>query len=363
MRKLLILFFLLPLLIGTAAGAEWYETQAELFGVPSLERELPQEAGAAMKGLSPTKQSSLREGLTGIWEQIRSQSSGILQSSAALILRLLAVVLVCRLAEQQQGATMTRAAAMAGALGVAACCASDIRGMIGLGQKTLDEVLSFSNVLLPVMTSAAAASGSAASAAGMYTVTAVFTNLFIRFSRGILVPAVYGYLALALTDSAVQEERLKKLRELLGWCIRHGLRITMYLFTGFLTATGILSGAADAAALKAAKMSMSGMIPVVGGILSEAAETVLAGAGLLKNAVGTYGMIAVAAIFLLPFVRMGVQFLAFKITAALSGVLGSRLCGLLDAVSEAMGFVLAMTGSAALMSLLSCCCLMKVSSL
>ena len=214
-----------------------------------------------------------------------------------------------------------------------------------------------------ILAAAAAASGGSVSAGGMYTVAALFSNLLIRFSKGIVYPAVYGYLALALTDSTVQEERLKKLRELIGWCIRNALRIMMYLFTGFLAVTGIISGAADAAALKAAKVTMSGMIPVVGGIVSEAAETVLAGAGLLKSAVGTYGMIAVTAIFLLPFIRMGMQFLAFKMTAALSGVLGSRICGLLDAVAEAMGFVLAMTASAVLMSLLSCCCLMKVSGL
>ncbi len=362
MRKLLILFLLLPILTSWVSAVQWLDTQTELFGIPALEDGLPPGAESAMEGMTPTEQSSLREGLSNILKSIRSESSGILRSAAALMLRLLCIATICRLAEQQ-GEPMRRSAAMAGALGVAVCCATDIKGMIGLGQRTVEELLSFSNLLLPVLTSAAAASGGSVSAGGMYGVAAVFSNLLIRFSKGVVYPAVYGYLALALTDSAVQEDRLKKLRDLIGWCIRNVLRIMMYLFTGFLAVTGIISGAADAAAVKAAKVTMSGMIPVVGGIMSEAAETVLAGAGLLKSAVGTYGMIAVTAIFLLPFVRMGVQFLAFKMTAALSGVLGSRLCGLLDAVTEAMGFVLAMTASTAVMSLLSCCCLMKVSGL
>ena len=47
---------------------------------------------------------------------------------------------------------------------------------------------------------------------------------------------------------------------------------------GYLTASGAIAGSADAAAVKAAKMTISRAIPVVGGILSDAAETVLAGA-------------------------------------------------------------------------------------
>ncbi len=363
MRKLLIVCLLIGLLTAPVFATEVLDEQAELFGVEELEKGLPQEAEMAMDGLSPTKQTGLWEGLTGIWESIRGQSNGILRSSASLILRLLAIVMLCRLAEEGQSEPMRRSAAMAGALGVAACCATDLRGMIGLGQKTVEELLAFTDLLLPVMASATAAGGATVSAGGMYAVAVVFSDLLMRFGKRLLIPAVYGYLALALTDSAVQEERLKKLRELLGWCVQKLLRTGMYLFTGFLAVTGLLSGTADAAALKATKATLSGMIPVVGGIISEAAETVLAGAGLLKSAVGTYGMLAVAAIFLLPFLRMGAQFLAFKLTSALSGVLGSRLTGLLTAVSEAMGFMLALTASSALMCLLSCCFLMKVSVL
>lgn len=363
MRRLLILGIICFLLTGTVSAAEVMQAQADLFGVSDLEKGLPDEASEALEDLSPMEQISLRDGFRGIMESIRDKSNGILKTAAALMLQLLGIVTICRLAEEGKGESVTHAAAMAGSLGVIACCASNLHGMIGLGQRTMEEISTFSKLLLPVMASAASAAGAAASAGGLYAVTAVSSNVLISFSQGVLLPVVYGYLALALADSAVQEERLRKLRELLGWCIRQGLRIGMYLFTGFLTVTGILSGTADAAALKAAKLTMSGMIPVVGGILSDAAQTVLTGAGLLKNAVGTYGMLAVAAIFLLPFLRMGVQFLAFKITAALGSILGSRLCGLLDAISEAMGFLLAMTASSAFMVLLSCCCLMQVGSL
>lgn len=70
---------------------------------------------------------------------------------------------------------------------------------------------------------------------------------------------------------------------------------------GYLTASGAIAGSADAAAVKAAKMTISRAIPVVGGILSDAAETVLAGAGVLRGTVGVVGMLVVLAICLTPF--------------------------------------------------------------
>ena len=62
---------------------------------------------------------------------------------------------------------------------------------------------------------------------------------------------------------------------------------------------------ADAAAIKTAKMAISRAVPVVGGILADAADSVLAGAGAVKNTVGAAGLLAVLAVCLLPLMRLG----------------------------------------------------------
>jgi stage III sporulation protein AE len=53
----------------------------------------------------------------------------------------------------------------------------------------------------------------------------------------------------------------------------------MLAFVGYLTVSGVIAGSADAVAIKAAKSRRLRMVPVVGGILSDAAETVLAAPG------------------------------------------------------------------------------------
>ena len=171
---------------------------------------------------------------------------------------------------------------------------------------------------------------------------------------------VYIFLAFSIGCSAIGEDILKRLRDFLKWLVSWCLKIVLYVFTGYITITGIVSGTTDQMALKAAKLTISGAVPVVGGILSDASEAVLVSAGLVKNAVGVYGLIAIAAIAMGPFLRIGVQYLLLKLTAAVCGVFGNKkTTELVGDFSSAMGILLAMTGAVCLILLISMVCFMK----
>ncbi len=359
MRKLMIALLTLLVLTVPATAADLTTAQGELFGVDELEKGLSGDAASLLEDYDPMVQADFGTGAAEIFSEAVRQSGSAVKTSAATLLRVLAVLTLCQLAESFGQTRASKATAMAAALGITACCAADLHTMVGLGKTTMEDITNFSGLLLPVMAAAATATGAAVSAGAMYTVAAFFSNLLIRVCRYLLIPLVYAYVGLAMAGDALEEDRLTKLRELLGWVIKTGLKAVMYLFTGFLAATGILSGSADAAALKAAKLTLSSVVPVVGGIISDAAETVLSGAGLLRSAVGTFGMLTILAFFALPFCRMGISYLTLKLTTALSGVVHHRHSTLLEAITDAVGFLLAMTGSSALMSLLSCCCFFK----
>ena len=127
-----------------------------------------------------------------------------------------------------------------------------------------------------------------------------------------------------------------------------------------MSITGVVSGATDTAALKAAKLTISSVVPVVGGIMSDASEAVLVSAGLLKNSAGIYGILAIIAICLDPFIRIAAHYLLLKATAAVCVVFGSKkVTGLVDDFAVAMGLLLAMTGAVCLMLLISIVCFMK----
>ena len=147
---------------------------------------------------------------------------------------------------------------------------------------------------------------------------------------------------------------LKKMAGMRKWVVTRSLTTLLILFVTYLTVSGAIAGTTDAAALKAAKMAISTAVPVVGGIISNAAETILVGAGLLKNTVGVFGMLAVLGICLVPFLRLGVHYLTYKFCGAMTAMLAdSRLAQLIDGISTAFALILGMTGASALLLLVS----------
>jgi len=99
---------------------------------------------------------------------------------------------------------------------------------------------------------------------------------------------------------------------------------------------------------------------VVGGILSDASEAVIVGTGVVKNTVGVSGMLAIIAICISPFLKIGVQYLLLKLTAAFCDMFGvKRVSSVIQAFSTAMGILLGMTGAVCILLLISTVCFMK----
>ena len=247
---------------------------------------------------------------------------------------------------------------LGGVVAVGVLMLSPARNSIRQGVACVEELTEYGRLLLPVMTSAMAAQGGVTAATALYAGTAVFTALLSTVISKFVVPMVYLFLALSVANGACGN--LDKLRDLLKWLITWCLKALMMGFSAYMGITGVLSGSVDAAALKATKLAIGGMVPVVGGMLSDASETVLVSAGLVKNAAGVYGLLAVLAVWIGPFLRMGAQYLVWKGATALCGLFApKRLTGVVSDFSTAMGLLLAMLGTVCLFWLVSTVCFLK----
>jgi stage III sporulation protein AE len=81
---------------------------------------------------------------------------------------------------------------------------------------------------------------------------------------------------------------------------------------------------------------------------------------MVRNAAGIYGILAVLAIFLLPFLKIGCHYLLLKLTGSVCAVFGVKRCtDLIGDFSAAMGLLLAMTGSVCLFQLISTVCFLR----
>ena len=341
MRKSMLILLLAWWLVAPTWGAE-------------LPREVRDALPAAAEEITEELEdpASLSEGLSRLWDRALGYVEEAVRQSIGGGVVLLAAAVLCALTEECMDAAGGNVP-MAGALAITLAAAGSVKTMMGLGQETVEELNTFSKALLPTLSAAVAASGGIVSASVRQVATIFFVDLLLSLIRGLLLPLVYFYVAAAAADAMLPGRRLAGI----STAIRKGtvwlLTGALALFTLYLTVSGAAAGSADTVTARLARSAV-GVLPVVGSILADAADSVLAGAGAVKNTVGAAGLLAVLAVCLLPLVRLGVQYLVYKAAAFLAGILGAeQLTGLIDALGGAFGLIFGMTGACGLLLLIS----------
>ena len=316
---------------------------------------IPEQAAERM----PRSTDSFGEGLAELAERAMENLYPYWKEATGSCLAVMAVGMMASLLRTCPGMGK-RALDLIGATAVSMVLLSSSRSMIRLASETIQQLSDYGKLLFPVMTAAMSAQGGITASAGLYTGTAALDLLLGSLLSGFLVPAVYLFLGLAVGNAATGEALLKRLQDLIRGAVSWCLKTVITVFTTYMSITGVVSGTTDAAALKATKVTICSAVPVVGSVLADASEAVLVGAGLMKNAAGIYGILAVLAIFLEPFLRIGVQYLMMKAAAALCSVFTEgSLTTLAEDFASAMGLLLAMTGSVCLLLLISTVCFLK----
>jgi len=321
--------------------------------------ELP-KAGGETDTFVPEVSDSFLEGFWTVVRYCVRELNPALSEAGTVCVQVMAIVIFGTLFQGISEKGSFRALELASAIAVGCILMRTSASMIHLGEETVRDLSEYGKLLLPVMTGALAAQGGAASSAGLYAVTAFLDSVLSSLLTRLILPALQMYLGLAIANSATGEQTLGKLRDFCKWSMTWVLKTSLYIFTGFLSITGVVSGTTDAAAMKAAKITISGAVPLVGGILADASEAVLVGAGVFRSCAGVYGLLTVSALFLTPFFRIGTQYVLLKLTGAVCSALGPGSASrLVSDFGEAMGLILAVIAVQTVLLIVSTVCFMR----
>lgn len=232
--------------------------------------------------------------------------------------------------------------------------------MIGLGRQAVADLSGYGKLLVPILTTSLAAEGAYTTSGALYGATTAFSAILNGLISNFIIPLLYVYLCVAIVNGILSDDALKRLRDLAKGMTVWSMKAIMYAYTAYMTLTGVISGTVDATALKATKIAISSAVPVIGGVLSDASETVLLSAGITKNTVGIYGLLVMISLWIGPFVKIGVQYLLLKLTGAVVGMFASKQnTELLNDFTSAMGMVLSMIGIQTLLLIVSTVCFMR----
>ena len=360
MKRLIIFVLAAVLLSAHAMASDIFERQAASLPLNDLEQTIPAESRDLMGNVSPTDEGAFFESARDIFRRAISYLGGYASEGIACCAKILMIVLACSLAQSSDRKELRAGVLLAGSAAICLCFTGDYRTMASLGAETIGSFEAFSEALLPLLCATASATGAVGSANAIYAVSVFFFHLLTKLLRVILLPLLSVYLAVAACDAALGASTLSGMKKTISGFLKGTLKTILFVFSAFLTVTGITSGSVDAVSLKAAKLGISSAVPIVGGMVSDASESVLASLALLHNSVGAFGMLSALSIGLIPFLRVGIQYALLQGTSALCAVTGaSELSELVRDTASVMGFLLAATGICAIFVFLSCICYLK----
>ena len=237
-------------------------------------------------------------------------------------------------------------------------CAGDLGSYISMGKDAMNSISGFSNALLPTLCTAGIVCGTPIASAAKYAASALFMDILVYVAENYILPLILAYTALVIASSAFDNKALSGLCNMIKWLCTFLITALTLAFVVYISISSAVSTGGDAVASKVAKTTISTVLPVVGGIISDAASAVVAGAELMRSMVGVFGMLAVLAMCVAPFAALGINCLIFKASAALIKAFDtSSISNLINGFGNSIGMILALVGSSGIMifiSIISC---------
>jgi len=284
--------------------------------------------------------------------------------SCGTILVMLAVVLICSLSESADSSgRASDYVLLAGVAAIGTAAVADVDSYMAETLRAMETLTDYSRVLMPVLAATAAAAGAVGSAAAKCAATAVFMDMLLQLTTGLLIPVVCSYAALSIANAALGSGALKTAARLMKSACTFLMGAMTTAFALWISVSGVITGSADAAATRLTKTVLSTALPVVGRILSDASGALAAAAASLRGMCGGFGLLAVLCICLSPLLELGLRYILYKLCAAVCASLtGGRLAELLDHMGSCFGMLLGMTGAGAVFMYISVFSFMRIAA-
>lgn len=351
MKKLVLIIVFAVLLITPC--------RAELVSNADIERAVPQSAEKVIGSAGVDDAINADRLIDKVWNGLKTSLLSGLRDSVGKAIGVFAVAVICGIfGVFSADGGVPDYVPLCGCAAIAVICAGDMNSFVKLGTQTLDDISVFSKSLLPALCASGAACGAVASSAAKFAASALFTDVLITAAKNLILPLIYAYLALVIASAAFDNKSLGGISKLAKWLCTFMMTVLTVGFTAYLSISSAIASSSDAVAMKVAKTTISTALPVVGGILSDAASSVVAGMALLRSSIGVFGLVVVLAICVVPFATLGVNYLMFKLAGVCTAALGNdRLADIVGGIGGAFGLLLGLVGSSGLMmfiSILSC---------
>lgn len=291
----------------TAEWWEMYAQQTDASGAADLPSRLPPDVQSLLESLrldtmDPTAYAELEFGELAqmLTDLLYTQATGPKQTIGMLI----GVILLCALFSGLEGAvgsaSLRRAYQGVAVLAAGGAVLTPLFALFATVWETVQQATVFLSAYVPVYGAILLTGGRAGGAVSYQTTMLAAVELLLWLVRIVVYPLLLTSLALGCTGAVSDGFCLDRLSGTLHRGILWVLGLFSTLFSGLLSLQQMVAAAGDSMGSRVVKFSLSSFVPVVGGVLSEAYNTVVGCGGLLRSTVGAFGLLSVVLVVLPP---------------------------------------------------------------
>lgn len=246
---------------------------------------------------------------------------------------------------------------------IATVIMTNFSSIITLTKEAVGNMISFIQLLFPLLMTLMLASGSAVSVNLVQPIILFIINLISNIFQSIIIPIILVGTALAIVSKISDRIQIDKLSKFLKSSSVWVIGILLTIFVGVLSIEGTLGSSVDGITAKTAKAAVSSFIPVVGKVLGDAVDTVIGCSAILKNAIGIVGVIVVIAICITPILKLAIITIIYHLTAALcEPIADSKIVSLISQMADTFKILLAIVCSISVMLIIGITLVINISN-
>ena len=181
---------------------------------------------------------------------------------------------------------------------------SSFTTILDIAKDAVVTAVSFMNVFTPVILGFIVSTGGFTVSSMIYPLIIFVTNLITNLTGSVVIPLLTTAFGIGLVANISEKNKLSKLSKTMRSVIIWGIGIGLTLFVGIVSLEGTIATTVDGITVKTAKFIFSNGIPVVGKLLGDSVDTILGSTVVLKDAVGTVGVIILLVLLLTPLIKI-----------------------------------------------------------
>ena len=265
------------------------------------------------------------------------------KENISLLFKIIGIVFLCSMLKNLQdsyGGTVSEVAFYVCYMLIIVLIVTSFTNITNICIQSVNKLSNFMNLVIPVLIMLLVTMGNITTVAVMQPILLVMISVISSLVSNLVIPVILIGTILNLISNISSKVNVEKISKFFKKSVMYILEFVMIIFIGMLSIEGSLSANVDGITAKIAKTTVSNVVPVVGKLISDAADSVIGAVGITKNAVGVIGILIIVVITIGPILKAFVLMVLFNLCSAIcDSFADSRISKCMTAVSESIKLV------------------------